>query len=113
MRAFQRTPLVLILAPVYGHVAWAQNNQNNETFSAGAGGAYDPSVCNDPKIAVNAAAQKATPYHDATPTGQPDPLLAALSYLGQKDGLPYLNRASVCLHAPGVVFMVRTILWAK
>jgi len=106
MRAFQRTLLVLILTPVCGHVAWAQNNQNNETFSAGSGGAYDASVCNDPQIPIEAAEQKATPYHDPNWNTPGDPLAEALNALAQKYPNSNINRAGACEHAPGVVFMV-------
>jgi len=108
MRTLQRALLVFVLAPVPGHIAWAQSNQSNGNLSAGSGGAYDASVCNDPTIAINAQQQNATPYRDATPTGQPDPLAAALYDLAQKYDLPFINRAGVCLHASGVVFMVPT-----
>jgi hypothetical protein len=104
-RNLQRALLVLVLAQVCSHVALAQNN---EALSSGSGGAYDASVCNDPTIAINAQQQSATPYRDATPTGQPDPLLAALYDLAQKYDNSNIDEASVCLHASGVVFMVPT-----
>lgn len=105
IRTLQRALLVLVLTLVCIHEAWAQNNQNS---SAGSGGAYDASVCDDPTIAINAQQQNATPYRDSTPTGQQDPLWAALYDLAQKYDDSNIDEAGVCLHASGVVFMVPT-----
>jgi len=108
VRTLRRALLVLVLASVCGHLAWAQNTQDNKALSAGSGGTYDASACNDPKIAINAQQQNATPYRDSTPTGEPDPLGAALYDLAQKYDDDNIDKASVCLHASGVVFMVPT-----
>jgi hypothetical protein len=106
MRTLQRVLLALSLALLCGSAGWAQNNQNKENTSASAGGAYDPSPCDDPRIATNEAAQKATAYRDSTPTGEPDPLAAALNSLAQQYDNSNIDKASECLHASGVVFMV-------
>jgi hypothetical protein len=113
MRILQRALPAISVALLCGHLASAQNSQSNETFSAGAGGAYDPSVCNDNvRIAENDAALKSTAYHDPTPAGNgvTSPLRAALNELAQKTGNPQVNNASVCLGAPGVIYFVPTNL---
>src|SRR5579871_662996 len=90
-----------------GSVAWAQGA---ETFSAGEGGVYDASVCNDPRIAVLAKQQKATPYHDPNWNTPGDPLKEAVDILAQEYDNSNINRAGACANAPGVVYMVPTNL---
>jgi hypothetical protein len=103
MRIFQRVLLASALMLLCGHAASAQTS---ETFSAGSGGAYDASVCNDPSIASMAAQQNAVPYHDPNWNTPGDPLKASLDYLAQKYDNNHINRAGACEHAPGVVYMV-------
>jgi hypothetical protein len=104
MRTFQRAVLALSLVLVYGRAGWAQTN--NETFSAGAGGGYDASDCNDPQIAVIAKQQNATPYYDHNWNAPGDSLVAVLRYLSQKYNDGNIDHASACANAPGVVFFV-------
>jgi hypothetical protein len=111
MRTLRHALLGLLLGSIpvllCGGAAWAQGQ---ETFSAGDGGAYDASVCNDPSIPIMAAQQHATPYHDPNWNTPGDPLREALGILAQKYNNPDINRAGACEHAPGVVYMVPTNL---
>lgn len=114
MRIFWRALLLFSLCAVFVGAGWAQNV---ETFSAGSGansagpgGEYDASVCDDPQIPILAAQQKATPYHDPNWNTPGDPLQEALQILAQEYNNNSIDRAGACAHAPGVVFMVPTNL---
>jgi hypothetical protein len=117
LRAFLHALLLFTLG--LGFVGAGQA-QNKETFaagsgssgstSAGPGGAYDASVCNDPRIPILAAQQHATPYHDPNWNTPGDPLEGALEILAQKYNNSNIDNAGACAHAPGVVYMVPTNL---
>ena len=70
----------------------------------------DASVCNDPRNAVLAKQQNATPYHDANWNTPGDPLKEAVDILAQEYDNSNINNAGACAHAPGVVYMVPTNL---
>lgn len=108
VRTLQRALPLLVLLSVCGLSTLAQNSQSNEAFSAGSGGAYDASVCDDPRIAIDAQQRNATPYRDSTPTGVPDPLATALKDLAQKYDNSNIDSPIPCVNAPGVVFLVPT-----
>lgn len=106
MRNFQRALLAFGLAFFCAGPGWAQANV--ETFSAGSGGAYDASDCNDPSIATHAQQLNAVPYHDPNWNTPGDPLVATLRYLSKKYNDDDIDHAYACAHAPGVVFFVPT-----
>src|ERR1700722_1393961 len=112
VRIFWRALLLFSLCAVFVGAGWAQNV---ETFSAGSGansagpgGEYDASVCDDPQIPILAAQQKATPYHDPNWNTPGDSLREALQILAQEYNNNNIDSAGACAHAPGVVFMVPT-----
>ena len=114
MHCFRLAGFLFTLGVVFAGVGWAQSvetfSAGSNSTSAGPGGQYDASVCNDPRIPVLAAQQKATPYHDPNWNTPGDPLKEALDILAQKYNNNKINGAGACAHAPGVVFMVPTNL---
>jgi hypothetical protein len=91
--------MVLALAFLVPGVAGAQ-----ETFAGGDGDVFDASPCRDPGLAQAAARRNATPFRDTG--GRSSPLAAALGYLARKYRDPEIDRAGVCMRAPGVVYLV-------
>src|ERR1700728_4193931 len=104
MRILRRVPLALALSFLCVQLVSAQTE--SKPLSAGPGGQFDASVCDDPRIAIDAAQENATPFYDPVVGAANNPLLDVLQALAEKDDNYNIDRAGVCLHAPGAVFLV-------
>jgi len=104
MRILRRVPLALALSFLCVQLVSAQTE--SKPLSAGPGGQFDASVCDDPRIAIDAAQENATPFYDPVIGAANNTLLDVLEALAEKDDNYNIDRAGACLHAPGEVFLV-------
>ena len=113
LRGFAGAALGVLLAVLLCCASWVQAQprpRGGDVFSAtesGRGGdtfgasATDTSRCRDPQIAVIERRERARAYLDTT-----GKVKMAADYLARKHGDPFVNRGSVCMHHPGVIFMI-------
>ena len=113
-RGFAGAALGALLAVLLCCASWVQAQPRprggGDVFSAtepGRGGdtfgasATDTGRCRDPQIAVIERRERARAYLDTT-----GKVKMAADYLARKHGDPFVNRGSVCMHHPGVIFMI-------